>query len=82
MISPLCYHMSYNAVRISVAANITHVSNLSLNIFLVLVHVLCLISPPESVAEYSMNYVVPSCTLRNLKSIGIGANSFYGLVRS
>ena len=29
-----------------------------------------------------MNYVVPSCTLRNLKSIGMGANSFCNLVRS
>ena len=29
-----------------------------------------------------MNYVVPSCTLRNLKSIGMGANRFCHLVRS
>ena len=29
-----------------------------------------------------MYYVVPSCTLRNLKSIGIGANCFCDLVRS
>ena len=29
-----------------------------------------------------MNYVVQSCTLRNLKSIGMGANRFYDLVRS
>ena len=28
-----------------------------------------------------MNYVVPSCTLRNLKLIGIEANSFCDLVR-
>ena len=29
-----------------------------------------------------MNYVVPPCTLRNLKSIDMGANSFYNLTRS
>ena len=29
-----------------------------------------------------MNYVVPWCTLRNLKSVGVGPNSFYDLVRS
>ena len=29
-----------------------------------------------------MNYVVPSRTLRNLKSISVGTNTFYDLVRS
>ena len=29
-----------------------------------------------------MNYVVPSCFLRNLKSISVGANGFYDLVGS
>ena len=29
-----------------------------------------------------MNYVVPSCTLRNLKLVGVETNSFYNLVRS
>ena len=29
-----------------------------------------------------MNYVVPLCTLRNLKLVGMGTNRFYYLVRS
>ena len=50
------------------------------NIFLILIHVLQIISPTEWFKECSMNYVVSSCALRNLKLVNMGPNSFYNLV--
>ena len=52
------------------------------NLFLVLTHVLRLVSPSEWIEKCSMDYVVPLCILRNLKSISVRTNCFDDFTRS
>ena len=52
------------------------------NLFLILVHVLRLIPPSEWLKKSSINYIVPSRALRNLKLKGMGANAFSNLIMS
>ena len=52
------------------------------NLFLILVHVFRLVLLFKWFKEYSINYIVPSCALKDLQLMGVGTNCFDVLVRS